>query len=294
MRIPDEERYDFYGWPSVNSDIFDSFYWTLHAKSTEPRKLWDRYNGLAELYSDMAVVALDLDHSLEEVRGWLGQSARQWLEALRILPDWGPAHDTVRAFLGFALFRDDAACRALADAFTKSSLHVANWPKGKPPRVATMPHWSVLANVLVAHYRGEPLAPAVKLLEGYAVPAKFAAWKRWFEAMRALALHCATAKKPAPEQLLVAAAAEPLHRERSTGWWEQYFAQRPLAFACLARDRGWKPPEADLHPALPLRLLTLPRKKLPTGTLSRPSAAFKKEVKAMHKAEAKRHHAAKQ
>ncbi len=79
------------------------------------------------------------------------------------------------------------------------------------------------------------------------------------ERLRDLALECVTARSPEPTRRLraLAEANATIWRYNEIGTFEAYLCQWGLFLAALARDRGWKVPEEDPHPSMPLALLRL-------------------------------------
>jgi hypothetical protein len=89
----------------------------------------------------------------------------------------------------------------------------------------------------------------------------------WWEELQALAGECLFAKKPDPYPRLVTFAA--INGKHFAGEWKNliadgFFADRALAHAAIAKDRGWAVPDGDPDPTMPLELLQLPLLALPT------------------------------
>ena len=283
MYFPRELFIDFYQKVQVFDHPFESWRWKpLGPRSTSSeRESW--YGNVFDLEQSLGVAALDLRLSPDAVRAFFVDASRAYyhhiLQNITANPLVGEPDKATESFFGFGIARDANAARSFAELYSRTS---AGTSDGDPKVVSKPLHWGV-ANVLVAHATGASLEDAGKRLKSIPPSKKLGAKVGVIlEAVRDLALECATAKSPEPTKHLrrLAEANAALWRYDDIGTFEAYLCQWGLALACVARDRGWKMPEEDPHPSMPLALLRLKPSKvdLSNDKFLPPSADMKKRI----------------
>ncbi|APR75268.1 Hypothetical protein A7982_00614 [Minicystis rosea] len=226
--------------------------------------LRSRWN--AEL--ELAMAAFDLGFGAETARQHLAESAGFYLD-LQDRTAKSTAPEALRTLFRIATTHDaDAAKR-----FAKAYLQTPEGKRGEPsPRGMKTPNaddpWWYLANALACYYAGDAkgLADAVAELRTVPPPKGPKGTDAWWSAMVELATQCLTAPSPDPFDLLAKVgelSAKVLGKEAQNLFYEAWFGEIALAFAAVAAERGWKIPDEDPHPSMPLALLRLPHASVP-------------------------------
>lgn len=282
MRFPRELFIDFYQKTRVFDAPFESWRWKpLGPRSTSSeRESW--YANVSEMEQSLGVAALDLGLPPEAIRVFFADASRAYyhhiLQNIATNPLMGEPDRATESFFGFGIARDAAAAKTFAELYSRTSAGMSQ----RNPKLTRKPlHWGV-ANVLVAHATGGSLADAAKQLKS--IPASKALGAKVgaiMESLRELAFECATGR-PEPTNHLrkLAEANAAIWRYDDIGTFEAYLCQWGLALACLARERGWRMPEEDPHPSMPLALLRLKPVKidLSDDKFPPPAADMKKRI----------------
>lgn len=276
MRFPRKLFIDFYR-TGIHGDPFDAHYWkTPGPRSTSTWRVACKSH-IRDANESLGVAGLDLGLPAEAIRDYFADGVRASYQVMT-MPDGGAdPRSSIRALFALGIAGDKAAARKLAAACVRVGVH---------PGDADDTNRGV-ADVLMAHALGGSRAAAVERLKGLRankrVGANAVAVR---ESLRELTLHCATATVPEPTKLLrkLAAANAKIWRAHHAGF-EAYLAQHGVAVACMARDRGWRMPEEDPHPSMPVALLRLApiRIDLDDDRFSPPSAEIKRRVRAATK-----------
>ncbi|HEY1817628.1 MAG TPA: hypothetical protein VGG74_35050 [Kofleriaceae bacterium] len=233
------------------------------------REAWFRDIVLA--YRSLGTTSLDLGLPLEAVRGYFIAAARAAFHFCGMKSEAFAPDDGLEAFFGFGIARDIASTKAFAETYA-SNVYEAG--RNRVVAAAT--------DLLVAHALGTSMSSAVAQLEKARTPKA----QPFLAPLRDLAIHVATARKPAPLPLLQRLLTVTRSWRFDPVAIEAYACTRGLALACIARDRGWRVPDEDPEPSLPLGLLRLPETTidLSNRTYLPPPIEIKRRVAAARKA----------
>jgi hypothetical protein len=238
-------------------------------------------------YQELAMVAFDLGFGLELTRKLLADSAWAYL---------GLQQHTLQSAavdMPEVLFRI-GTCHAAqtATAFCAGYLDTPEARRGEcgPRGVTPDPddHFWHLANALALFHVGEANGLADALDELVTLPPR--KWRKysdpWFKAMARLAIHCLTAPSPDPWDILAETAivnAKMFAVDIKDLHYDAWFAEKVLAFACAAQQRGWVVPDRDPHPSMPLALMRLPPVPVPDYPWDQPPAPDPELVRAIER-----------
>jgi hypothetical protein len=287
MYFPRELFIDFYQKVQIFDHPFESWRWKpLGPRSTSSQRE-DWYGNVSAMNQNLGVAAIDLGMPPDAVRAFFADASRAYyrhiVQNVETNPLIGEPDRATESFFGFGIARDTASAKAFAEIYSRTA---AGMSEGNPKLTRNALHWGV-ANVLVCHAKGSSLEEAAnrlkKLPASKTLGAKVGAI---MESLRELALECATGKPEPTRQLRkLAEANAAIWRYDDIGTFEAYLCQWGLALACLARDRGWKMPDEDPHPSMPLSLLRLKPIKidLSNDKFSPPGADMKKRIAAARK-----------
>jgi hypothetical protein len=244
-----------------------------------PTKLGSCFSNAARSYQWLAVAAHGLGRPAVEVRRWLAEEARVWTDCCERAPTALSEIDAERVFASAGVC-DRAACERFSRAYLST-------PHGSGAAIYER-HWWHLVNAMAHHYSGdEPGAKASLAKLRTFGPFRIGGVRgaAWWKAEQRLGEECLLAKRPQPLERLAELAEM---NARYFDWEddltpEAFFGARALAHACIARDRGWRPPVRDPHPSIPLELLRLEPMPVPERDwqhLPRPDARLVEAIRA--------------
>jgi hypothetical protein len=232
----------------------------------------------ARSYRWLAVAAHGLGRGDEEVRRWLAEEARVWLDCSERAPTALSETSAEGAFAATGVC-NRAACERLARAYLAG-------PIGTGKYVYERHLWH-LVNAMAHHYIGDERG----VKASFAKLRTFGPFRiggvrgvAWWKAEQRLAEECMLARRPVPLDRI----SDLADMNAAYFDWEDdltpepFFAAQALAHACIARDRGWRPPARDPHPSVPIRLLQLEPIPVPEREwqlLPRPDAAFVEAIR---------------
>jgi hypothetical protein len=257
------------------------------SESTLPRGSF-YFAAWSSIYRDLAMAALDFGFDVDVARKLLADSAWAYINLQRYTRDPSAVN------MPEVLFRIGTCHDAPAGvAFCVAYLETREGRRGdRSPRGFNSPepddhHWH-FANALALFHTGDTAGLAAALDELPALPPR--KWRKysdsWFKAMTRLAVHCLSAPTPDPWELLAEAAelnAKMFAVDIKDLHYDAWFAERLLAFACAAQQRGWTVPDRDPHPSMPLALLRLPPMRVPDYPWSEPPAPDPELVRAIER-----------
>jgi hypothetical protein len=229
------------------------------------------------IYLELAMLSMDLGFGPEIARDLLGMSARAGIQYQQYTPLSG-APDMLEVLFRIGTCHDAQA----ATAFCAAYLDTPEGRRGeRSPRGFDSPgpddHFWHFANALALFHTGDTAVLPAALDEMLSLPPR--KWRKysdpWFKAMTGLAIHCLTAPAPDPWELLAETAvvnAKMFAADIKDLHYDAWIAEKPLAFASAAQQRGWVVPDRDPHPSMPLALLRLPPMPVPDYPWSEPPA----------------------
>ena len=246
------------------------------------------FNGWAVRYEMMAMAAFDLGFGLQPVRELLANSAWACIGLQRHTRS-SVAYEAMRTLFWIGTCHDPRAAFEYAVGY----LYTPEGRRGeRSPRGFETPypddHFWHLANALALFHAGDAPGLTAALDELRSLPPR-KQWKysdAWFKAMTALAVHCLTSPAPDPWELLRAVAEinqKKFARDHKDLFYEAWFGEIAMSFACAAQQRGWVVPEEDPHPSMPLALLRLPPMPVPDYPWWEPPAPPPELVKAIER-----------
>jgi hypothetical protein len=239
-------------------------------------------------FQELAMAALDLGFGIELARNFLADSAWAYINLVRYTRD-PSAVDMPEVLFRIGTCHDTPAAVAFCADYleTREGRRGDRSPRGFDSPAPDDHHWH-FANALALFHTGDTAGLAAALDELGTLPPR--KWRKysdpWFKAMTRLAVHCLSASAPDPWDLLAEAAelnAKMFAADIKDLHYDAWFAERLLAFACAAQQRGWAVSDRDPHPSMPLGLLRLPPMRVPDYPWSEPPAPAPDLVRAIER-----------
>ena len=211
------------------------------------------------------LAALDHDFGAAVVQRWLCESAGCHHAVLRLEQN-AFANDAWRCLSRIGLCGDFAAAKCFAAEYLKTpdAVHGEEGTGGPSP----MPNdhfWHPTKALACFFAESSQLGAALDELLGMPAPKRWKHSADWWRGITRLARESLGNDNPEPSTLLREVAEinqrmfEQWHKD---DFFERWFGELTLAFACAAHAAGWQIPEDDPHPSLPLELLRLPQKRV--------------------------------
>lgn len=214
----------------------------------------------ADGFGSFGLAALDLSLGPSVAQRWFAEAGGSYFGAMRLSKN-AFARDVWRCLSRVGLCRDSPMAKRVAAAYLKTpeAIHGEEGEGGPSP--VPNDHWWHPTRVLACFFAESSEFGAS--LDGLLRMPPPKGWKHsgdWWRGLTRLAKNCLGTDRPEPFGLLREQAEinqrmfEQWHKE---DFYERWFGELTLAFACAAQHAGWTVPDDDPHPSLPLGCLRL-------------------------------------